>query len=132
MRFEQIRAIIEVRLSEWDGVPVAYDNVTAGTAVQQAQDDGSPWVRLTILHGDSETASIGKTPNVRRTGTVMCQVFTAERQGTREAMEIADSLADHLQYHQDDAFVLRAASVNRVGVSDDWYQINVAVPFSAG
>ncbi|OBX36985.1 hypothetical protein A8U91_01333 [Halomonas elongata] len=70
MGFEDINLAIETRLYEWDGPPVAYDNVPAGQAVQDAQDAKEPWVRLTIQHGNSLTAGVGSSPCVRRAGSL--------------------------------------------------------------
>ena len=131
MDFEQIRQKVEGRLFAWDGVPVAYDNAPAGQAVTDAQSNKDPWVRCVVNHGDSQTASVGSDPCVRRTGLVMCQVFTDRKIGSKTAMDIASSLAGHLEYHQDGKFLTRAASVNRIGDSDTWFQINVSVPFVA-
>lgn len=132
MGFEDINLAIETRLYEWDGPPVAYDNVPAGQAVQDAQDAKEPWVRLTIQHGNSLTAGVGSSPCVRRPGVIICQVFTAERVSTQPASQIADSLAAHLQYWRTGALETLVASVSRVGHANGWHQINVSVPFRAG
>lgn len=132
MDFEQIRLAVEGRLYSWDGVPVAYDNAPAGPSVTEAQNNKDPWVRCVVQHGDSQTTSVGSGPKVRRTGLVMCQVFTDRKVSSKPAMDIASSLASHLEYYQDGKFLMRAASVNRIG--DDgqgFYQINVTVPFVA-
>ena len=131
MDFEQIRQAVEGLLYSWDGVPVAYANAPAGQAVTDAQANKNPWVRCVVQHGDSQTASVGSGPKVRRTGLVMCQVFTDRKVGSKPAMDIASSLAAHLEYRQDGKFLMRAASVNRIGQTETWHQINVTVPFVA-
>lgn len=131
MTFEEIRLVVDTRLSSWDGVPVAYDNWPAGQAVQDAQAAKEPWVRLTIQHGQSRTAGIGSAPCVRRTGLIQCQVFTAERVSIQPAAQIADSLAAQLEYWQDGHFSTQAASVRRGGPTDGWYLYIVSVPFRA-
>tara|TARA_B100000700_G_scaffold189815_1_gene209176 strand:- start:43103 stop:43501 length:399 start_codon:yes stop_codon:yes gene_type:complete len=132
MTFDEIRIATESRLASWDGVPVAYDGVPNGPIVQAAIDAGEAWVRLTIQHGDSRTAGLGSTPEVRRPGLIQCQVFTPDNQGSAEAYQIADSLAAQLQYYRSGALETLAASVQRVGPSNGWYQINVSTPFRAG
>lgn len=132
MMFEEIRAAIEGHLAGWIGGPVAFDNVAAGSAVTGAQRDKRPWVRLTIQHGDSLTAYVGDGPRARRTGLIMCQVFVAERVGSRPAALLADSLAQHLEYWQDGPLETQAASVQRVGPQDGWFMYVVSCPFRAG
>lgn len=131
MGFEDIRLAIESRMHGWIEAPVAYDGVPASPDVVTAQRNKSPWVRVTINHGDSFTASIGHRPCVRRTGLIMCQIFTPERQGSRPAALLADSLAERLEYYQDSHFETQAASVQRIGPSDGYYQYNLVVPWRA-
>lgn len=129
MDFETIRKLVETRLSNWTDAPVAYDNVAPGPSVQTAIDNKSPWIRLTINHGDSFTSAIGSEPCVRRTGLIQCQLFTDERVGTSTASTLADSLAGHLQYWYEGGLSTQAASLDRVGPSDGWYNYVVTVPF---
>lgn len=119
-------------MASWDGVPVAFDNVPASQAVLDAQAAKTPWVRLTINHGDSFTSGLGSEPCVRRTGLIAVQVFSAEGRGSRDAHLIADSLAAHLQYYNDGQFSTLAASVQRVGPRDGYYQMNCTTPFRYG
>lgn len=134
MGFEDINLAIETRLYEWDGAPVAWDNVKAGDDVVAAQSAKEPWVRLTVQHGDSITAGVGSSPYVRRTGLIQCQVFVAEkhRMGVTVAAQIADSLADQLQYWRTGALETLAASVRRGGPTDGWFLYVVTVPWRAG
>lgn len=132
MGFEEIRLAIERHLASWDGAPVAYDGVRNSPAVDQAIVAKASWVRCTINHGNSFTAGIGQNPCVRRTGLIMLQIFTAEFSGSRPAAMLADELAQLFEYYQDGQFETQAASVQRIGPSDQWYQYNVTVPFRAG
>lgn len=132
MTFEEIRAAVEVRVAAWTDAPIAFDGVPASPDVIDAQESRSPWVRLTIVHGDSFTVSIGSAPCVRRTGVITVQIFTARDVGSRPAMLLADSLAEHLQYFTSGKLETQAASVTRVGPSEGYYQVNASVPFRAG
>lgn len=131
MTFEQIRQAIADRMASWPDAPLEMDGWQRTKPVQDAIDAGQAWVRVVIQHGDSLTASLGADPGVRRTGLVMCQVFTADNQGSRSAMLLADSLAAHLEHYRDNHFLTRAASAQRVGPDNGYYQINLAVPFVA-
>lgn len=138
MGFEDIRLAIESRLAEWPthgplpSAPVAFDNVATQPSVQDAIDAKEPWIRCVIQHGDSLTAGIGSRPCVRRTGLVMLQIFTSERIGSTTAAQLADSLAQHLEYWQDGPLETQAASVQRVGPQDGWFMYVVSCPFRAG
>ncbi|WP_252108997.1 phage tail terminator-like protein [Halomonas sp. S3-1-1] len=138
--FESIRIAIESRLASWDGVPVLYDG-SRSPNTQDARDtrdvtnairNSTAWVRCTIQHGSSFTAGVGSAPCVRRTGLISFQIFTPEHQGSHPAALLADSLAQHFEYHQDGNFETLAASAQRVGPTDGWYQYNVTCPFRAG
>lgn len=131
MGFEDIRLAVEQRLAAWNGVPVAYDNAPTPPSVQDAIDAKEPWVRLTIQHGASNIAALGSSPETRRTGLIQCQVFTAERIGSKPAADTADSLATHLQYQRLGRVETLAASVQRIGPSDGWFQYNLSIPFRA-
>ncbi len=132
MTFDEIRIAIESRMVAWDGVPVAYDGAPNGPSVDAAIANQEPWVRLTIQHGDSFVAGLGSEPCVRRPGLIMCQVFTKDNQGSRQAYQIADSLAAHLQFWRTGHLETLASSVQRTGPSDGWYQLNVSTPFRVG
>jgi hypothetical protein len=130
--FTEIRLAIEKLLAGWVEHPVAFDGTLPPDELKAAQEGLQPWVRLTIQHGDSFTAGLSDKPCVRRTGLVMVQIFTADDQGSREAYQIADSLATLLQYHRDGDLETLAASMQRVGPRDGWYQLNIQCPFRAG
>ena len=129
MGFEDIRLAVEQRLAAWPDAPVAFDNVPTQPSVQTAIDAKAPWVRLTIVPGDSFPCEVGKKPVTRHTGNVTCQVFTAERVGSATAMQLAESLATHIEYHQDGHFEIQAASLIRVGENNGWYQVNISAPY---
>lgn len=132
MTFDAIRVSIETLLAGWGEYPVAFDGAPASPALKAAQEARQPFVRLTLVHGDSFTAGIAEQPCVRRVGLVMVQIFTADDQGSREAYQIADSLAELLQYHRDGDLETLAASVQRVGSQGGFFQLNLSVPFRAG
>lgn len=137
--FESIRLAIEAHMAAWGDVPVLPDGAaTPNTddpkddrAVTDAIRAKASWVRCTIQHGASLTAGIGSGPCVRRTGLIQCQIFTPENKGSRPAAVLADSLAQHIEYHQDNQLETQAASIQRVGPSDGWYMYVLSCPFRA-
>lgn len=132
MTFEQIRVAIESHMAAWPDAPIAWDGVPASDAVKAAQDAKEPWIRLTINHGQSSTAALGSGPEVRRTGLVQVQIFTADNQGSRPAAVLADSVAEHMQYYTDGQLETLAASVQRVGPDNGWFVYLASTPFRAG
>lgn len=132
MGFEDIRLAIEIRMATWGVAPVDYDGTRKSPEVEAAIDEKSSWVRCKIDHGVSFTAGVGQSPCVRRTGLIIMQIFTDDNSGSRPAALLADSLAQHFEYYQAGQFETQAASVQRIGPSDGWYQYNVSVPFRAG
>lgn len=132
MTFEEIRLAVESHMASWTDAPIAYDGAPIGPSVKDAQDSGTPWVRLTIQHGDSFTAGVGQGPCVRRTGVIFVQVFTNRDIGSRPAMLLADSLAQHLEYFTSGKLETQAATLTRVGPKDGYYQVNVSCGFRAG
>ena len=132
MTFESIRLAIESRMAQWTAAPIEYDGAPKSPAVQAAIDAKESWVRLTIIHGDSNTASVASAPEVRRTGLVSVQIFTPENRGSRPAAVLADSISAHIEYYRSGDFETLAASVQRIGPSDGWYQYNISCPFRAG
>lgn len=131
MTFEQIRLAIESRLAAWPDAPIAFDNVPNGPTLQAAIDGKQPWVRLTLVPGDTMTVAIGDGPKARHSGLIMLQVFTPERTGSTQAMQLADSLAQHIQYWQQGGLETQAASLARVGSQNGWFQINISAPYRA-
>lgn len=132
MTFEEIRQAIEVRASQWTDAPIAYDGVPISSDVQTAQNQRTPWVRVTIVDGDSFTAGIGSGPCVRRTGLISVQVFTARDTGSAPARQLASSLAAHFEYWQSGELETQAARLINVGPDDTYYQMNLNVPWRSG
>ena len=140
MTFEEIRQALTSRVVTWNDAPVVYDGMPEPESVKTAREAGEPWVRATIVPGDSFTAYIGDGPKARNVGTLMMQVFVKppititadDLPASIEATRIASSLAEHLSYHQDGHLETLAASMTRVGESNGYYQVNVSARYRAG
>lgn len=133
MTFSEIHRVLETRMATWaGGYPVDWPGVPPSAVLQRARSEMSPWVRLTIRHGDSATACIGDTPAERHPGVVLLQVFVAEGEGMRPATQIADSLAEHFRYFQQGHLATQAASLTHVDPANGWQQVNLTIPFRAG
>jgi len=110
--------------SGWALTPVAYANVPF------SPDMGTPWVRLAVINGESETAGItGSAPMVRDRGLVACQIFVDKNAGTDAALGYADAFLALFEHKRFDGILTYSGSVATTGVSDGWYQLNVTIPF---
>ena len=122
MSFDTPRKSAETILETWAGLPVAYDNVAFDSTAQ------AEWVRVTVLDGDSFNAALGSAC-VRSTGLVTVQVFTEQSKGSAGNRKYADQIAALFNGIVDDGVTYHAASLTRVGHSEDFYQMNVTIPF---
>ena len=124
MSFEALRDSIEARFdTNWATTPVAYENVDF------TPPDG-PWVRLTIIIGQGQTAGIdGTNPTVRDTGLISIQLFVPAGTGTKLADGYIDSLVAIYEHTRFDGILAYTASPVPLGVTDGWHQTNITIPF---
>jgi hypothetical protein len=134
MTFEQIRAVIIGRMTQWAGIPasaVDYPNNPQGPF----DPSGKPiWARLADVPGLSSTPEIGIGPCVRRAGIVVVQLFVRSNTGTLAITRAADTLVSHFQFYTapDAQFECFAASANVIGdEGSGWWQVNVSIPYRA-
>lgn len=133
MTFEQIRAIVIGRMGQWAGIPadaVDYPNNSA-----PFEPAGKPiWARLADVPGLSSAAEVGIGPCVRRTGIIIIQLFVPSYKGTLAITMAVDTLVQHFEFYSDPngPFECHAASAQVVGDDgNNWYQVNVRVPYRA-
>lgn len=128
----EIAQALEVHMSGWADAPIAYDGAPAGSSVESAQASNAPWVRFTNNPSSTVNASITNQPCPRRSGLVLVQIFTARNIGSRTAKILASSLVDHWENKVISATLvtLEATEVN-VGPGDNYYQLNLTVPYRA-
>ncbi len=124
MSFESARQYIEEHFSSgWLDTSIAYENVSF------SPEEGTPWVRLTILDADSRQVSMGSTKLYRNNGVIVVQIFVPENTGTGDARSMADQVAAIFRGTQFNGITCRAPSPRRVGTANGWYQLNVSIPF---
>lgn len=125
--FEDAQKAIEVLFNtQWGTTThIAFDNVD-----WKPEATTLKWVRLNVLTGDSITAGLHGDVNLYRSaGVIVVQVFVKEGEGVRTALLLADQAAAIFRGLQIDGIIYRAPSVERIGPSDGWYQVNVNIPF---
>ncbi|CAM3120574.1 hypothetical protein SAMN04490207_6220 [Pseudomonas gessardii] len=133
MTFEQIRAIVIGRMTQWAGIPSdAVDYPNPDKPFDKESRD--IWARLADVPGLSSTPEVGIGPCVRRTGIIVIQLFVPTYKGTLAITRAADTLVEQFEYYSDPSgpFDCFAASAQVVG--DDglgWYQVNVRIPYRA-
>lgn len=106
-------------------VPIIADN-----AAFKPPDRG-PWVRVTILPGDSRLVTLGNRKRYRTRGTVTVQVFTPGGQGDGLALEIATDVATVMRSKTVSGVRLKTPSVQRVGADGPWFRLNVNTPYQS-
>lgn len=122
--FDAEREAIETRFAvQWAGqTPVSYDN----SAFNIPQN--TPWVRLTILNGESQNASVG-TSHLRHIGIISVQVFVPVDSGTRQARLLANSVSTIFDNQRFAGIQCRVSSIQRGGDQDGWHMTIVNTPF---
>ena len=122
MSYEAERASIEGRLSAgWATTAIAYDNVAFS-----AQDNAA-WIRLNIVNGDSGYRVLESKK--RHTGVIIIQMFAPKNQGSGVLRGYADTLATLFEDQKFDDVVCRNASLTNAGISNEWHQMNLTIPF---
>lgn len=133
MTFEQIRAIIIGRMTQWAGIPA--DAVDYPNPPKPFDPTGrSIWARLADSPGLSSTPEVGIGPCVRQTGIVTIQLFVPSYSGTLAITRAVDTLVAHFQFYSapEGPFDFFEASPQVVGDDgNSWYQVNVRVPYRA-
>jgi len=122
MSWASERASIEGRLSaNWATTTIAYDNVDFDPP------DNAAWIRLNILNGDSGYRALeGKK---RHAGVIILQLFAPKNQGSNTLRGYADTLAGVFEDTSFNDVVCRNASITNVGFNQEWYQLNVSIPY---
>lgn len=105
-------------------VPVAWDNIEFDPS-----DNDDPWIRFSILDGNSVQASIGNDPFFRAIGIVEIQIFTPTGGGTLVSRELASDIGAIFRRVQIGGITFRAPSLSRVGPDGKWFQQNVSIPY---
>lgn len=107
--------------------PVAWPNVEFKPPEEDA------WVRFTIVNADARQASFGDATNFHRhPGMVMVQVFTPVNRGDKEALQLADQVANIFRNWYSSGSRIRfqiTPTVKPVGVDRNWFQVNVSCPY---
>lgn len=123
MGISQLQYDIESHFSDnWTETPVVYQNI--------AYNEMTEFIRVTILSGPREQASLGCNNNTyRTTGVVIIQVFTPKNTGTKRALDIVDMLIAFLQSKVIGTVNFKTPYISFQNIVDSFYQVNLNCPF---
>jgi hypothetical protein len=115
----RIASVPEVDSGE---IEVQYDNV------QFKPRNHSYWVRASIREGESRSATLGATLH-RTVGVVILQLFAPLDEGDGTLRDYADTFKAHFNSVDVSGVAFYVPSVNTIGRTKGWWQINVSCPF---
>lgn len=120
--FEQADALIVDRLDDnWNETPIDFDNM------EFVPIRGIAFIRLQIQWAVTELTSIGG--RAKGEGFIDISIFVPSKTGTRRAARMADDLSYIFNRWASGTLEFKAATVQRVGEYNEWFQIKVLVPF---
>ena len=91
---------------------------------------GNEWVRLTVLDGDSTLVGLGLNARLyTHPGVILVGIFVPKGNGERRSAVLVDSVSEIWRGVEFDGILCRAPAVTRVGLTGEWFQTNVSVPF---
>ena len=91
------------------------------------------WCSLAVKPGDTKQVSMGdgSSRRFRTAGVVMVGIMLKPDRGSGEALSLADDIAGYLRNWKSGNLRLRAPTVQDLGLSGGWYQVNVIVPYQS-
>lgn len=117
------RAVESFFTTNWLQTPIAFENV-----VFAPPDDGR-WVKLMILHEQSEQAAIGRPALHRYRGRIVIYCFTPLGGGAQQATALADAAATLFDGALIAGHVLLPPEITADEDIDGAYRATVAIPF---
>ena len=128
MSFTSARRAVESYFgANWLLTPIAFENV-AFTPPATPPGDGR-WVKLMILHEQSEQAALGSPALHRYRGRILIYCFTALGGGAQQATALADAAAALFDGALIAGHVLLPPEITGDEDIDGAYRATVAIPF---
>lgn len=118
-----IRSRFHTLIAVAETVDVHYDNEIKNKPADKI------WIRLNILPGQTTQVQIGAT--YRTVGIVIAQIFLPLGRGTKNLHSMADKVKTAFRAVTVSGVVFRAPSETNVGRTENWWQLNVTIPFYA-
>lgn len=98
-----------------------------------AGPENTPWARMVLRHNSGFQDTLG--PNGRRrfdrTGSMIIQVFTPQREGTARSMQLIQTLSDGIEGERipNTTVCFLNSFPREVGPDGKWYQVNYEADF---
>ena len=118
-----IRARFKLLITDVEGIEVHHDNQ------KKERPSGSLWVRLSIRSGETSQVSMGASERYRTIGIVTVSIFVPIGTGMKRAHALTDKVVTAFRGNTDTGVVFRAPRQVTVGRTEEWWQVNVIVPF---
>lgn len=87
------------------------------------------FVRFSVLSADSSQVAIGCDIGTRYYGLASLTIFVRPSTGEARALELVDRFSSIFRQRREKNIVFRTPDVDRQGVVEEWYQVNVSIPF---
>jgi hypothetical protein len=127
---EAEKTLTQQLITGFDNNSIAYtlDNAPDGFVSQESETEK---VECSINVLSSQQVSLGGvgTRVFRRTGDIVCKVYTAKDSGSRRDKEIVDIILNLFEGKQFSGIVMQTISFLRIGPVGDWHLTTVRIPF---
>ena len=122
---ERYVAQVETPLS----VPTQYDNQEKDPPPDGSLYNGC-WTRFTVVQGAQGMFEV--PGNFRLQGTIIVQIFCKIKLGNKDALELADYIADKFKPGQVYGILNnKDIQIVKVGRDRNWWQVNVVIDFES-
>lgn len=95
--------------------------------------EDTPWARMVLRHNAATQSTLGRQPGRKfnRFGSVLIQVFTPLREGTRRSSELIQRVVNGFEGARISGSTICFLDVipREVGPSGKWYQTNIEAEF---
>lgn len=117
------RSIEEHFRAMYTATPVEWENAAP------FKSSGARFVRFVVKEAGRKQVALPGPRDTRIVGVVMAQILVPRNEGTRTARDIADAIAGIFDGQMVGEAQFRRAEAVPIGPTDEWWQMNVSVPF---
>lgn len=125
MSFLQEKLDIENHFrNNWTDTHICYEN-------DQFTGD-TEWVRISMQNAESFQVTLGDNPYFRYIGVLFVQIFIKPDVGSGRALFLADKVEAIFRNLTLGKIQFKVPTIDKIPVTEDWYQVNVNIPFYRG
>lgn len=115
----------QVATAEDPDLPTEYDNI----AIQHPKD--AVWARVNVQSTVTRQTEIGNPITFRTLGLIIVQLFSPFNTGDNDILTLADKVVLAFRRVTADGVTYRTPTVQTIGRTKEWWQVNVNCPFLA-